>query len=163
MKKILVIASLFISSSIFAQQKIAYYNSGQLYTSIPEVKKIDSVIKAEKKSIDDEINSQIQEHNLEVQKYIQDSSKLQPNIKKIKEDAFVQNANSLSKLRDSLYKNLQIEQDTLIKKYQLHLLSVISKIAVEQKIDFIIDVANSNSFFAFNKKDDITDLIIKKY
>ena len=142
MKKIVLILSVLVSFSLSAQSKMAHVDSQKLLDSLP------SYIKAEKelqKFQEDGLNDLAaleKQLNEAYAKLDAEKGNLTPTMLKIEQEKVMALEQRLQQTQNMLKQQLQALQSDYMQPILNRLQEAIEKVAVRNKIDYVLDVTN---------------------
>lgn len=142
MKKIVLILSVLISFSLSAQSKMAHVDSQKLLDSLP------SYIKAEKelqKFQEDGLNDLAALEKQLNEAYVKldaEKGNLTPTMLKIEQEKVMALEQRLQQTQNMLKQQLQALQSDYMQPILNRLQEAIEKVAVRNKIDYVLDVTN---------------------
>ncbi|MCL1937985.1 MAG: OmpH family outer membrane protein [Candidatus Azobacteroides sp.] len=160
LKKIVLLALLIIPMGAIAQEKIAYFNSADVITAMPEYTQMMDSLQRTQTAIESELNVLREEYEKKYNAFMAEADKLVENIK-------VRRMQELQDIEDraqtfqqqSQQKMMQVQQD-LLKPIQQKVKSALDAIGEENNFAYIIEV--SNLVFINAKSIDATPLVKKR-
>lgn len=159
------LVALCISSTVFGQQKIAYYDSSVLLDQIPEVKDVQSKL--------DQLANEWRNDITKMKRDLDDAFKqfrsqmllYSDDIRKQKEDEIIKMEQTISDYQNKKFGvngELFQRQGDLMKPIQNSIFKAIQKIAEEQKYDFVFDRSGQVMMAYANPTFNLTDEILRR-
>ncbi|MDR0832597.1 MAG: OmpH family outer membrane protein [Candidatus Symbiothrix sp.] len=140
LKKIVLVALFALPVSVFAQEKIAYFNAPEVITALPEYKQLTDSLQNTQKQIQAELQILEEEYQKKYKAFMDEGDKLiesikirrMQEIKDIEERAGLFNEQSQQRLVET--------RDNLLKPIQEKVRTALQAVATENNFTYVLDV-----------------------
>jgi outer membrane protein len=159
---ILVVFTLSLSLSVFAEVKVGIVNIQKIITTIKEGKSVNSTLEKSFKSKQKQIKAQEEKIKKLQTKFQKQSAVFTAEVKAKKGMEIQQQVQSVRQQMAKFQKEIQKEEANLKKPLLEKLKPVIDAVSKEAKVDLTFEISSSPVVYAASKTD-LTDKVIKAY
>lgn len=144
------------SASVYAQ-KIAYVNMQDIVTNMPEYAKADTALKSFSDDLSQQMQIMQQEFQGDVQKYVQDSSKMTDAVKQVKQSELRDLQNRIQQFQQTYQDRLGQKQSDLLKPIVTKAQDAVNAVAKAKGFAYVLnDTGNGDILVVKPAGDDLT-------
>lgn len=160
-KKIVLFALLFIPVSLFAQDKIAYFNSAEVITVMPEYAQMQDSIQKMQTEFQKEMQVLEEEYSKKYEAFMAEGEKLIESIRIRRMQEIQDIEQRAAKYNEDSQKDLQQAYERMLVPIQQKVKDALNKVGAENNITYILEGGASLVYVGPNATD-ATPLVKKK-
>ena len=156
---LLTSAVFFVQSQAKAQGKIGYINVAEVIAGMPEAKKADTALSQFRDALVASATERQNTFNADVQKFLQDSGKLQPAVREVKRKALQDQSQSMAGEEQRIQDELQKKQQELSAPIEKKAVDAVQAVAKENGYTYVFP---KEAVIVGPPGDDLLTLVKKK-
>ena len=138
-KKLILLLLIVAPISIFAQDKIAYINSNEIFSKMPELKDVETTLMTERETVQKQLTAIQSEYTTLVEKFQKDTTALNESIIKDREAQLSTLQQRYETYAQTSGKEISEYQQQLLAPVQQRLQKAIQKVGADKGYTYIIE------------------------
>lgn len=141
-KKLILLLLIVAPITIFAQDKIAYINSGEIFSKMPELKDIDAQLKTKREEIQKRSADIEAEYNSLVEKFQKDTTALSESLLQDRQSELAALQQRYQSYAQTSAQEYETTQQQLLEPVQQKMIKAIKEVGDENSYTYILDAAS---------------------